>query len=188
MKMDVFSKFILTTVLATCFLFGFLSPGVAGTEVSGVVKEVGFNQFIMIATGSNEGVRYNTGRETKYSPGDYRALQGDTISINYYEKPTKNGGIMLAVSSLELKKSNPNRKDLVSPAIGVITEVGRAKIRIDYIEYNQTISWSKKRGMQLMPAGYTPQVGDKVEVSFEMVKNQWTGRSSNVISGLKKID
>ncbi len=188
MKMDVFSKSCLTVVLVTFFLFGLLTSGVAGTEVTGIVKEVGFNKFIMSTTGSEDRVRYNTGRETKYSPRNYRVLQGDTITINYYEKPTRNGGVMLAVSYVFLKKTDTTRKDLVSPAIGIIVEIGRAKIRINYLDNNQTISLSKKRGMKLIPAGYPPQVGDKVEVSFEKVINQWTGKSANAITVLKKIN
>jgi len=187
MKSKDFSRFCLTAVLTIVFILGFVSPSIADAEVTGVVKELGFNKFVMVGSGSNTATTYNTGRETQYSPSDYRVLAGDTITINYYEKTARSGNIILAVSSVLLKNSDPNRKDLVSPAVGIVKEVGRSKIRINYPEYNKTLSWPKKRGIKMTPTGYAPQVGDKVEVHFEKVTNRWTKQSGYVINAMKKI-
>ncbi len=90
------------------------------------------------------------------------------------------------VQAEQLLQKDPDRKEFVSPAHGVIQEVGRVKIRITYSESQMTKSLSKKRGCEYLPVGYVPTVGDTVEVYFEKVVNRWTGRTNDVISKIIK--
>ncbi|MDH3360712.1 MAG: hypothetical protein OEL55_07560, partial [Desulfobulbaceae bacterium] len=132
------------------------------------------------------GTKYNTGRETKFTPVDYRPLNGDTVTLSFYEKAMRGGNTLLAVSNLTLVKKDPNRKELVSPAKAVITEVGRSKIRFNFSSTNQIISMTMKRRMPKVPADWSPKVGDKVLVTFGKVKSRWSNNYTTIIEKLEK--
>ncbi len=158
----------------------------AADTVTGLVKESGFSGIVLKAKGKKAGVKYNTGRETIYSPDDYRPMKGDTVTISYYPKPWRGGGEILDVSSLTLVKKDPNRKELKSPATGIVREVGRRNIRFEFPKVGQTISMERKRGMKRIPAGWKPAVGDKVKVTFDKVKARFGNRFVQVISKIEK--
>ena len=156
--------------------------------MTGIVNEASLGSIIVTPKGERATIRYHIGRETKYTPHDYRAIAGDTVSINYYEKTSRTGGHMLVASTMTLVKTDPDRKDLTSPAQGIVDEVGRmGNIRITYPSFGITISLGRKRGCKYTPVGYAPQVGDKVEVHFEEAVNRWTGGKSKVITAIKKL-
>jgi len=158
----------------------------AADTVTGLVKESGYSGIVLKAKGKKAAVKYNTGRETIYSPDDYRPMKGDTVTISYYHKALRNGGEVLAVSSLTLVKKDPNRKELKSPAIGIVREVGRKNIRFEFPKAGKTISMEMKRGMEKIPAGWNPAVGDKVKVTFDNVKARFGNRFIKVISKIEK--
>lgn len=169
-----------TAILTGLLLFLTFGLAQAADTVTGTISKSGFSGVVV------NGTKYNTGRETKYTPVDYRPLSGDTITLTYYEKAMRNGNHLLAVSTLTLVKKDPNRKELVSPADAVITEVGRSRIRFDFSSTKQIISLAMKRGMDKVPSGWKPTVGDKVVVTFSKVKSRWTSNYVTVIDKLEK--
>lgn len=158
----------------------------AAETVTGLVTESGFSGIILKAKGK-KAVKYNTGRATVYSPDNYRPMQGDTVTVKYYHKARRGGGEILAVSNLTLVKKDPNRKELKSPATGIVREVGRRNLLIEFPKIGQAISMERKRGMKRIPSGWKPAVGDKVKVTFDNVKARFTNRFVKVISKIEKI-
>ncbi|MBU0674304.1 MAG: hypothetical protein KJ950_06645 [Proteobacteria bacterium] len=160
----------------------------AADTVTGVILESGFSGVVVKAPGEKAGVKYNTGRETVYSPDDYRPLKGDTVTLAFYSKTARNDEEILAVSNLTLIKKDPNRKELTSPATGTIQEVGRRGIRFDFTEIGQVATMEQKRGMETVPDGWKPAAGDKVTVTFESVKARFGNKIVLVISKMEKTD
>ena len=159
----------------------------AADTVTGLVVESGFSGIALKIKGKKTVVKYNTGRETIYSPDDYRPMTGDIVTISYYSKPQRGGGEILAVSSLTLVKKDPNRKELNSPAVGIVREVGRKSIRFEFPKVGQTVSLDMKRGMEKVPADWQPAVGDKVKVTFDNVKARFGSGIVKVMSKIEKI-
>lgn len=167
-------------------VFGFSQISFADETITGVVLESGFTG-IVLKSGENTG-KYNTGQETAFAPADYRPLKGDTVTLSYYPKTLRNGVEVLAVSTLTLVSKDPNRKELNSPASGIIQEVGVKSIRIEFPDAGQTVAMDIKRGMETDPDGWKPVVGARVEVYFDKVKSRFTNNIVPVISKLKKAD
>ncbi len=181
-------KFKIQAVLTGVLLlvFGFTQISLAEETITGVVLESGFSG-VVVKAGERVG-KYNTGKDTTFAPEDYRPIKGDTVTLTYYPKTSRNGGEVLAVSALSLAHKDPNRKDLNSPASGIIREVGRKSIRIEFPEAAQSFSMDMKRGMETVPGGWQPTAGAKVTVSFEKVKSRFTNNQVLVISKLEKAD
>lgn len=167
-------------------IFGAMQIAFAEETITGVVLESGFSGVIVKA-GDREG-KYNTGQETAYTPADYRPVKGDTVTLSYYPKTLRNGVEVLAVASLSLVNKDPNRKELSSPANGVIQEVGVKSIRIEFPEAAQTVAMDIKRGMETLPGGWKPVAGARVTVHFDKVKSRFTNNFVLVISKLEKAD
>ena len=159
----------------------------ADETVTGLVMESGFSGVVVRAEGGTA-IKYYTGRETVYTPEDYRPLKGDTVTIASYAKASRSGEEIRAVSALTLVKKDLNRKELSSPASGVIREVGRKGIRIDFPEVGQAVAMEMKRGMEKVPSGWEPAVGDKVTVQYERVKARFGNSFVMVIDKLQKVD
>lgn len=181
-------RFKIQTVLAALLMlvFGFAQLSLAEETITGLVVESGFSGVVVKADG-REG-KYNTGKETIYTPEDYRPLKGDTVTLTYYPKTSRSGGEILAVSSLSLVKMDPNRKELSSPASGIIREVGRKNLRIEFPGAAQSASMEMKRDMEKSPDGWLPAAGDKVTVTFDKVKARFGNNFVLVINKLEKTD
>lgn len=163
----------------------------AGDSVTGLVVESGMSAVVLQGADGTT-TKYNLGVETNYIPGDYRPGSGDTVTLVYYSKTLRNGDNVLAVSSLTMVNKDPNRKDLESPALGTIREVGKKSIRVDVPSVGQVVSMDMGRNMTKVPADWKPAVGDKVKVSFNKVKSSFgvIGLTNlvNVISILEKTE
>jgi hypothetical protein len=157
-------------------------------SATGVVLESGASGVILPAPGKSAGVKYNTGRETRYSPEDYRPVKGDTIKVEYYRKLLKNGEEILAVSALSLVKQDPNRKEITSPAEGVVSEIGRKNIRFHFPNTGQQVSMERQRGMELVPGGWEPAEGNKVRVHYNKVRAKFGSGFVYVITRIEKLD
>ncbi|MFA5516081.1 MAG: hypothetical protein WDA20_07300, partial [Desulfuromonadales bacterium] len=114
-------------------------------------------------------------------------VAGDTVKIDYYRKELRSGEKILAVSALSLVKKDPNRKELTSPAVGAVTEIGRKNIRFDFPEAGQQVSMERKRGMALIPAGWEPAVGNKVRVHYDKVKSRFGSGYVYVMSKIEQL-
>ena len=163
-------------------------PGAEELSVTGVVLESGFSGVVIKSPGTGAGIKYNTGRETRFSPEDYSPVKGDTVKLSYYKKTLKNGDEILAVSTLTLVKLDPNRKVLSSPAVGKVVEIGRKNIRFDFPATGEQLSMERKRGMETVPGGWEPAVGEKVKVSYEKVRSKFGGGIVYVMDRIEKVN
>jgi hypothetical protein len=179
-------RFKTEAILTVLFLlvFGYTQISLAEETITGVVLESGFSGVVVQAGGKTG--KYNTGKETTFSPEEYRPVKGDTITLTFYPKTLRTGGDVLAISSLTLVSKDPNRKELTSPARGTIQEVGKKSIRVDFPEAAQNVSMDLKRDMETVPAGWQPEVGAKVTVYFDKVKSRFANTFVFVISKLEK--
>jgi hypothetical protein len=178
--MNKYRSGVVALLVAVMLLVG--SVAIAEQTVTGIVQEGGLSGLVI------QGVKYNTGRETSFSPADYRPVKGDTVTLSYYSKTMPNGQEGLAVSSLELVKKDPNRKELTSPAVGEVTEVTRRAVRLNVPATGQEIVMDFKRGMEFSPRGWKPAVGDKVRVHYDKVPSRFTGGMVYVMSKLEKMN
>ena len=177
--------------LGVALLLVALQVGPAGAEemsVTGVVLESGFSGVVLKSQGKAAGVKYYTGRETRFSPQDYSPVKGDTVKLTYYPKTLRNGEEILAVATLTLVKMDPNRKELSSPAVGTVVEIGRRNIRFDFPASGEKLSMERKRGMEKVPGGWEPAVGDKVKVTYEKVRSRFGGGIVYVMSKMEKVN
>jgi len=177
-------KAALTGVLF--LLFGFTQIALAEETITGVVQESGFSGLVIKAEGSAG--KYYTGKDTTYTPSDYRPVKGDTVTLTYYPKSHRNGGEIMAVASLTLVSMDQNRKDLASPASGIIREVGRKNLRIEFPGAAQVVSMEMKRDLETVPGGWLPAIGARVTVSFDKVKSRFGNGVVMVITKLEKTD
>ncbi len=173
-------------------LFMGLAQVVFATDsVTGLVVESGMSAVVLQGADGTT-TRYNFGVETAYIPSDYRPGSGDTVTLEYYAKTLRNGDNVLAVAKLTMVSKDPNRKDLESPALGTIREVGKKSLRIDIPSVGQVVSMDLGRNMTKVPADWKPAVGDKVKVNFNKVKSSFgvIGLTNlvNVISILEKTE
>ena len=175
-------RFKSTIALTGLLLFLTFGLAFANETVTGVIEKSGFSGVII------DGIKYNTGRETKYEPEDYRPFAGDKVTLTYYQKAMRNGNNILAVSNLTLVKKDPKRKELESPAQGVIQEIGRKKIRFEFPKTNQVISMEMNRKTVRAPEGWHPSVGDKVIVTFKNVKARFGNRFVAIIEKMEKTN
>lgn len=168
-------------------MFSLTSVLFADETVTGLVVESGFSG-VVIKTEGGAAVKYNTGRETVYTPDDYRPLRGDVVSVGYYTKAGRGGNELLVAAAVTLVKKDPNRKELSSPAAGVIREVGRKAIRFEFPATGQVVAMDIKRGMEKVPTGWEPMVGEKVNVHFEKVNSRFGNNIVMVIDKLERVD
>ena len=177
---------VFTVIAAILVLCRFGVAWAADQKVTGIVAESGYSGVVLKAPGERKGVKYNTGRETTYNPADYRPVKGDTVTLAYYRKLLGNGKELLAVSSITLVKKESGRKELTSPAMGVVREAGRKMMRIEFPATGQVITMDKKRGMDIMPPGWVPAAGDRVKVYYEKVPARFGPGVVHVIGKLEK--
>lgn len=159
----------------------------AGRAVTGVVVKSGFSGVIVREAGASRAVKYQTGRETVYSPRNYRPREGDTVTVRFYHKPRGKGRVALVASSLSLLKKDPGRTEVSSPAIGIIRKAGRKKIRFEFPALGQAITMEMTRGTKKSPARWRPAMGDKVRVYSATVPSRFGSKTVVVINRLEKL-
>ena len=175
-------QFKITAILTSLLLLMTCSMVHATETVTGVIDKSGFSGVVI------KGTKYNTGRETKFSPSNYRPITGDTVTVSYYPKTLRNGNSILAVSTLTLIKKDPNRKEVESPAKGTIQEIGQKKIRFDFSKTGMVVSMEKNRRTVKEPADWTPSVGDKVIVTFKKVKARFGNNFITIIEKMENVN
>lgn len=182
--MTRFGKLGVVLAGVAVLLLGLTQLLYADQTVTGVVVEGGFTGLVLQPS-DGAAAKYNTGKETVYTPSDYRPLRGDTVTITYYAKNSATVGEIQAVSTLTLVQKDANRKELTSPASGIIREVGRKSIRFEFPEVGQTVSMDMKRGMEKIPGGWEPRAGDKVTVHYDKVNARF---GNNIVLVIDKLE
>lgn len=179
-------------LLFVAFLLVFSSGGFdevlasAGDKtVTGVVAKGGFGKFIL-RTKSGKEETYNTGRETKYEPADFRAREGDKVEVTYYDKDAR-GRTIQAVSLLKLIKANPDFKEPSNPAVGTIKEAGRRNFLVYIPKIKKAWKFEIARGWKSIPKGWKPAADDKVKVTYKRVPSRFTGGMVYQIKTMEKM-
>ncbi|MBU0483032.1 MAG: hypothetical protein KKB30_00785 [Proteobacteria bacterium] len=153
--------------------------------VTGVVTQGGFGKFVL-RTEAGKDETFNTGRETKYEPEDFRAREGDEVQVTYYDKEAR-GRTIQAVSLLKLVKANPDIKEPGNPAEGIIKEAGRRAFNIYIPDIDRTLNFEIARGWKSIPKGWTPAMDDKVSVTYKKVPSRFSGAIIYQIQTLEQL-
>ncbi len=168
--------------VSICFIIAvcLLSAGCAGkskTEqpkvfktVTALIKKHGPGSFVADVNGVE--MRFNTGRPTKYSPPDFRGLEGDIVEVKYYPQEVR-GQNRNIVTLLKRIKPGPNQPNIKSPVTGEIINVSwsrvfarksRFEVRIEGKIY--IFQTDMKRPEH--PGEWEPKSGDRVRIEFEI--------------------
>jgi hypothetical protein len=157
-----------------CLILGASVAPAADQTASGTVTETGMSGIILKGAGGAE-VKYWTGKETRYSPSDWRPMDGDKIKVAYYAKTSKKGETKLVATQVDLVQSDPNRVELKSPAAGTVREVGHTGIIVDMDATKTAIKFSTGRNTVFTPGGQKPAVGNRVKITFTRTPSKWGG-------------
>jgi hypothetical protein len=161
--MKTSGKFALAALIAVMFI------PVSGRadEVAGKVADTSFGAFMLDDAGTLK--QFNlSARNTVYEPTTWRPTAGDEIQVTYTPIQNRRGATVLAVDTAMLVKAGPHTlTDLASPIEVEITETGRSGIR-GKIPSGQIVRFAYDRGVQRLPAGWVPVVGEKVRVTFRL--------------------
>lgn len=152
--------------------------------VIGVVTESGRGSFVL-RTPTGEFRTFNTGRETKYQPADFRVREGDQVEVTFYNKDFR-GRIIQAVSHLKLIRLNPDFREPPNPAFGTIREAGHRAFDIYIPAINLAWKFEVARVLNTIPPGWTPLPGDEVIVAYDKVPSRWSGAPVYVIKTMTK--
>ena len=159
--MKTSGKFAVAALIAVMLI---AVPGWAD-EVAGKVADTSFGAFTLDDAGTLK--QFNlSARNTVYEPTTWRPTAGDEIRVTYTPIQNRRGATVLAVDKAALVKAGANTlTDLASPVEVEITETGRSGIR-GKIPGGQIVRFAYDRGVQRLPAGWVPVVGEKARVTF----------------------
>lgn len=153
----------------------------ADQVVTGVVVKSGYSGVVV------KGVKYQTGRETVFTPRNYRPSAGDTVTVRFYRRVRGHGRVALVASALSLVNKDPAHQEISSPAVGIVRKVGRRRIRFEFPALGQVVTMEMKRGTKKNPARWRLAVGDKVRVYSDKVPARFGSKAVMVISRMEKI-
>ena len=161
--MKTSGKCVVVAMMAVMFI---AAPGWAD-EVAGKVADTSFGAFMLDEAGTLK--QFNlSARNTVYEPTTWRPTAGDEIRVTYTSIQNRRGATVLAVDTATLVKAGPHTlTDLASPVEVEITETGRSGIR-GKIPSGQVVRFAYDRGVQRLPAGWVPVVGEKARVTFRV--------------------
>lgn len=141
-------------------------PGWAD-EVTGKVADTSFGAFMLDDAGTLRQFNLSS-RNTSYEPTTWRPTSGDEVRVAYTPIQNRRGTTVLAVDKAILVKAGAHTLvDLASPVDVEITETGRSGIR-GKIPGGQIVRFAYDRGVQRLPAGWVPVVGEKARVTFRL--------------------
>jgi len=159
----------------------------AETAVTGIVVQSGLSGVMLRASGGAEPVKYRTGKETAFTPRDYRPGTGDTVTVRFHRQPQPRGKVALVASALILVSKAPARTEIASPAVGIVRKVGRKRIRFEFPALDQVVTMEMRRGTRREPERWRPAVGDRVRVYYEKVPARFVRKTVLVINRLERI-
>jgi len=165
-------KLLAMLVACACLALGASLAPAADQAASGTVTETGMSGIILKGAGGAE-VKYWTGKETRYSPPDWRPMVSDKIKVAYHAKTSKRGETKLVATQVDLVQADPNRVELKSPATGTVREVGHTGIIVDMDATKTAIKFSTGRKTVFTPGGQKPAVGNRVKITFTRMPSKW---------------
>ena len=131
--------------------------------IEGIVVEGGALGFVLMGD-SGKTLRVAAYQDARYDPIEFHALAGDRLGVTYgVVGQTKTKNIALKVALLRPDKT---RKEMSSPAIGIIREAGKTRHKIHLPEYKYTVIMLKGKTPGKIPDDWKPEAGDKVRVQF----------------------
>jgi len=139
--------------------------------IEGVILHNSPGSFILRSDNGQE-AKYNTGRETRFVPADFRSRNGDQVKVTYYMKDLRDQTVA-AVSELELVAANTGRREPGNPASGTVVEIGKKFYQIFVPVINDTVRFDTARGLSYTPSDWKPSAGQKVKVSYNLVPARW---------------
>ncbi len=155
MKKQILAGLILGFCLggATC---------VMADETSGKITDTGFGTFKIEEKGTTR--QFNLSKsKSHYEPASWRPTVQDQVKV-VYTLNQGNKGAVLSVDKVTLVKAGPDTLASVeSPVTVVITEVGKSGIKAR-LPSGQIVKFSFRRGMERLPAGWVPAVGEKAKI------------------------
>lgn len=153
-------------VVALISVFAVVAAGWAD-EVAGKVTDTGFGSFMLDEAGTLRQFNLSS-RNTVYEPTSWRPTSGDEIRVAFTAIQNRRGTTVLAVDKATLVAAGPHTLvELASPVEVEITETGRSGIR-GKIPSGQIVRFAYDRGVQRIPAGWVPVVGEKARVTFRL--------------------
>ncbi|MEQ1439713.1 hypothetical protein AAG565_10135 [Fontimonas sp. SYSU GA230001] len=171
------------------FVALFLLPlaALAQDNVSrGTIGEMGYGKFVLKEGGGLERLYLVGKKDTNYEPDDWRPGEGDQVQVTFFEKKGK-----LVASSVKLVKLGPNSvdpKQMVSPMRVKVVESGKSGViaTLKGSSKKARFVYARKR-TEFDPVGWVPQVGEEVEVEFEVEPSTFKYDMSYVLLKIKRI-
>lgn len=181
---------LLRTICYTLFIFNFIylaAPVFATESLQGVIQERGRGKFFLEEENGMRRQFYESKKTSVYIPGNWRPKSGDKVNVSFFKKPHRSGTMMLVAAKIELIEGGPLTMNLKSPVEVEILEIGRKFIRVNIIEANQSMQFTKVRKMQMIPTGWVPYGGEKAKIYFHTKPSRFTFNLVYLIDKIEKI-
>lgn len=162
----MFAKHVVVAVSAFSLLvchMGFCDDKDNTTE--GTVEETGWGKFKIKDKDGTLRLFHVSKKSTTFSPEDWRPMKGDKVSVKFSTFQRRNATIA-QIDSVKLVEAGPNTPRMTSPVEVEIREVGRSGFRVKLLDSGKLVKFSRHRGTQMEPVGWTPAVGDKAKITF----------------------
>ena len=131
--------------------------------IEGTIVEGGALSFILQ---DDSGGRHRIAayHDAVYSPPEFHALAGDRLGVTYgVTGGSKPKNVALAVVLL---KPDTKRKEMTSPATGIIREAGMTRHKIHLPDRKFTVIMLKGKNAVSTPDDWKPETGDRIRVQF----------------------
>ena len=131
--------------------------------IEGTIVEGGALGFILKSDAGGQ-MRFAAYHDAVYNPPEFHALAGDRLGVTYgVTGQTKTKNIALEIVLL---KPDGQRREMTSPAVGVVREAGMTRHKIHLPDYNFTVIMLKGKAATSLPDDWKPETGDKIRVQF----------------------
>ncbi len=154
-------------IVAAVFFCSLLTFAQGGTTdaVKGTIMEGGFNKFKLQDKSGTSWLFYPSQKATGYEPADWRPNEGDEVAVASIEVKRRDATILQA-NQITLLKAGPNTFRFKSPVEVEIVEAGRSGYRAKVLSVGATVKFGNQRGMQMVPAGWLPAMGERAIITF----------------------
>ena len=116
----------------------------------------------------------------KYVPGDYRALEGDRVTVTY-EMEARKKETVAAIREVKMESVAEKNQMPPNPVKGKVLEVGRSMIRMLLTEQNRELRFDLTREL-----GRPPQEGAEGMITFQRVPSRFGNGYVYQMTGFEK--